>query len=61
MGINTIAEQSLISKLRRYLLQKRYVVIFDDVWKLDFWEDIKYDLIDNNKGDRIMNTTHNMR
>lgn len=61
MGINTIAEQSLISKLRRYLLQKRYVVIFDDAWKLDFWEDIKYDLIDNNKGDRIMNTTHNMR
>ena len=54
LGINTIAEESLISKLRHYLLQKRYMVIFDDVWKLDFWEDIKYDLIDNNKGDRII-------
>ena len=30
------------------------MVIFNDVWKLDFWEDIKYDLIDNNKGDRII-------
>ncbi|KAM3696055.1 hypothetical protein ACJW31_06G009000 [Castanea mollissima] len=38
-----------------------YVVIFDDVWKVDFWEDIKHALLNNNnKGGRIMITTRNM-
>ncbi|KAL4618491.1 hypothetical protein ACB092_06G014500 [Castanea dentata] len=57
--IDTMDEQSLVSKIRDYLRLKTYVVIFDDVWKIDFWEGIKHALLDNNKGSRIMITTRN--
>ncbi|GMY30830.1 disease resistance protein RPM1-like [Fagus crenata] len=58
-GIDAMDEESLINELRDYLEQKRYVVVFDDVWKIDFWEDIRLALLDNNKGSRIMITTRN--
>ncbi|KAL4618482.1 hypothetical protein ACB092_06G013800 [Castanea dentata] len=57
MGVDTMDGVSLINNLRDYLQQKRYVVVFDDVWKIDFWEDIKHALLDNSKGCRIMITT----
>ena len=57
--IDAMDEELLIHELRDYLRKKRYVVVFDDVWKIDFWEDIKHALIDNNKGSRIMITTRN--
>ena len=34
-------EVSLITRLREYLEDKRYVVVFYDVWKLEFWRFIK--------------------
>ncbi|KAB2596576.1 disease resistance protein RPM1-like [Pyrus ussuriensis x Pyrus communis] len=55
-GIDTMNEESLIRKSREYLQQKRYVVVFDDVWEVDFWEAIEHALPDN-KGGRIMITT----
>uniref|UniRef100_A0A2N9GU27 Uncharacterized protein n=1 Tax=Fagus sylvatica TaxID=28930 RepID=A0A2N9GU27_FAGSY len=58
-GLDTMDEELLIKELRDYLRQKRYVVLFDDVWKIDFWDDIKNALLDNNKGGRIMITTRN--
>ncbi|KAM1471369.1 hypothetical protein FF1_041780 [Malus domestica] len=54
-GIDTMDEESLIRKSREYLQQKRYVVVFDDVWKVDFWGAIEHALPDN-KGGRIMIT-----
>ena len=57
VGMDSMDEGSLINNLRDYLQQKRYVVVFDDVWKIDFWEDIKHALLDNSKGCRIMITT----
>ncbi|XP_034690377.1 disease resistance protein RPM1-like [Vitis riparia] len=58
-GIDTIDEMSLIALIRQYLQDKRYVVVFDDVWKLDFWGFIKYVLPENGKGSRIIITTRN--
>ncbi|KAM1029313.1 hypothetical protein ACFX13_042538 [Malus domestica] len=55
-GIDTMDEKSLIRKSREYLQQKRYVVAFDDVWRVDFWGAIEHALPDN-KGGRIMITT----
>ncbi|KAM1054463.1 hypothetical protein ACFX2I_001808 [Malus domestica] len=55
-GIDTMDEESLISTSREYLQQKRYVVVFDDVWKVDFWGAIEHALPDN-KGGRIIITT----
>ncbi|XP_009349723.1 disease resistance protein RPM1-like [Pyrus x bretschneideri] len=54
--IDTMDEESLISTSREYLQQKRYVVVFDDVWKVDFWGSIEHALPDN-KGGRIIITT----
>jgi disease resistance protein RPM1 len=34
--IDMMDEITLISQLRKYLQQKRYVVVFDDVWKIEF-------------------------
>jgi disease resistance protein RPM1 len=34
--IDMMDEITLISQLRKYLQQKRYVVVFDDVWKTKF-------------------------
>ncbi|XP_050246238.1 disease resistance protein RPM1-like [Quercus robur] len=59
LGIDAMDEQLLVNKLRDYLQQKRYVVVFDDVWNIDFWDSIKNSLLDNHLGGRIMITTRN--
>ncbi|VVA18246.1 PREDICTED: disease resistance [Prunus dulcis] len=47
----------LIDTLREYLKEKRYAVVFDDVWSTNLWECVKLALPDNNKGSRIIITT----
>ncbi|GMP78485.1 hypothetical protein CsSME_00034404 [Camellia sinensis var. sinensis] len=48
---------SLIAKLRGYLYEKRYVIVFDDVWQSDFWGFIRHALPKNSKGSRVIITT----
>ncbi|KAB9546948.1 hypothetical protein FH972_027043 [Carpinus fangiana] len=55
--IDMIDEITLISRLRKCLQQKRYVVVFDDVWKTEFWEIVKHVLPCNDRGSRIIITT----
>ncbi|KAM1014633.1 hypothetical protein ACFX2C_044594 [Malus domestica] len=55
-GIDTMDEVSLASTSSEYLQQKRYVVVFDDVWNIAFWAAIEHAL-PNYKGGRIMITT----
>ncbi|XP_061350922.1 toMV resistant protein Tm-2 netted virescent-like [Gastrolobium bilobum] len=45
---------------RKFLTTKRYVVLFDDVWNNNFWDDIKSAVINNKNGSRIFITTRNM-
>lgn len=56
-GIDTMDKVMLIEKLRENLQLKRYVVVFDDVWSLNFWKIIENALPNNNKGSRIIVTT----
>ena len=56
-GIDTMEEIDLIKELRQYVLEQRYVVVFDDIWNILFWGHIKLALPDNNKGSRIVITT----
>ncbi|EXB54528.1 Disease resistance protein RPM1 [Morus notabilis] len=51
--------EELISLLRQFLETKRYVVVFDDVWKTEFWDVIKHALPNNNNGSRIIVTARN--
>ena len=57
--INTMEEVKVIEVLRRYLLEQRYVVVFDDLWDIGFWEHIKLALPNNDKGSGIVITTRN--
>jgi disease resistance protein RPM1 len=57
--IDMTDEITLISQLRKCLQQKRYVVVFDDVWKMEFWEIVKHALPCNDRGSRIIITTRN--
>ncbi|KAJ9697204.1 hypothetical protein PVL29_009126 [Vitis rotundifolia] len=47
----------LITQVREYLQDKRYVVVFDDVWEAGFWERITPALPEYNNGSRIIITT----
>jgi len=55
--IDMTDEITQISQLRKCLQQKRYVVVFDDVWKREFWEIVKHALPCNDRGSRIIITT----
>jgi disease resistance protein RPM1 len=55
--IDMTDEITLITQLRKFLQQKRYVVVFDDVWKIEFWEIMKHALPFNDRGSRIIITT----
>ncbi|CAL5414042.1 unnamed protein product [Camellia sinensis] len=52
-GIDVLHDEgieSLIVKLRGYLSEKRYVIVFDDVWETDFWRSIRHALPKNSEG-----------
>ena len=53
-------EKSLIAEVRQYFQPKRYLVFFDDVWKLDFSDGIELAMPNNNEGSRIIITTRMM-
>ncbi|KAI5409157.1 disease resistance protein RPM1 [Lathyrus oleraceus] len=57
--ISQMDRGSLTEQVRNYLHQKRYIVVFDDVWSVHFWDDIQFAVIDNKKGSRIFITTRN--
>ncbi|KAJ9182929.1 hypothetical protein P3X46_006860 [Hevea brasiliensis] len=58
-GIENMNELSLIKKLREHLSEKRYIVVLDDVWRIDFWGYVRNAFPDNDKGSRIIITTPN--
>ncbi|CAL5347975.1 unnamed protein product [Camellia sinensis] len=49
--------ESLIVKLKGNLSEKRYVIVFDDVWETDFWGSMRHALPKNSEGSRIIITT----
>ena len=56
-SIDTMKEIELIGEVRQFVLERRYVVVFDDIWNIRFWGYIKHALPDNGKGSRIIITT----
>ncbi|GMP83699.1 hypothetical protein CsSME_00037520 [Camellia sinensis var. sinensis] len=58
VGVETMSINRLICLVNDFLQQKRYMVVFDDVWNVNAWEAKKYVLPDNNCGSRVILTTH---
>ncbi|KAJ1405887.1 Virus X resistance protein-like, coiled-coil domain [Sesbania bispinosa] len=59
-GLHKMDENTLITEVRQYLHSKRYLVLFDDVWKEDFSDEIEHAIPNNNRGSRIIITTRMM-
>ncbi|XP_028091847.1 disease resistance protein RPM1-like [Camellia sinensis] len=57
VGVETMSIDRLKYLVNNFLQQKRYVVVFDDVWSVKDWEAIKYMLPDKNCGSRVIITT----
>ncbi|XP_031283646.1 disease resistance protein RPM1-like [Pistacia vera] len=45
-------EKDLIMMLGEHLTDKCYMIVFDDVWKIEFWRDVEHALLDNQKNSR---------
>ncbi|XP_078150790.1 disease resistance protein RPP13-like [Carex rostrata] len=50
-------ECHLIAKLKRLLSGKRYLIVMDDVWNNDLWDQLKTALPNENKGSRVLMTS----
>ncbi|TKY49772.1 Disease resistance protein RPM1 [Spatholobus suberectus] len=59
-GLHEMDDNDLVKEVRQYLQSKRYLVLFDDVWKENFCDDIEHALPNNDKGGRIIITTRMM-
>ncbi|KAF4358034.1 hypothetical protein F8388_008542 [Cannabis sativa] len=60
-GIDTLDEATMITKLRDYLRDKSYLVIFDDVWRTRFWDEMQSALSgDNERNGRVVITTRHV-
>ncbi|KAJ1441194.1 P-loop containing nucleoside triphosphate hydrolase [Sesbania bispinosa] len=58
--IKKMNKATLIRKVREYLQERRYLIVFDDVWAEDFWGCVEFSLPENNKGSKILITTRHM-
>ncbi|XP_037445407.1 disease resistance protein Pik-2-like [Triticum dicoccoides] len=51
------SETQLISEIRDFLRDKRYFIFIDDIWDKSMWNNIRYALIENECGSRVIVTT----
>ncbi|XP_047320209.1 disease resistance protein RPM1-like [Impatiens glandulifera] len=58
-AIDTMDEIQLIDALKNYLHQKRYIIVFDDIWKVEAWNHVRYAFPCCSRGSRIIFTTRN--
>ncbi|KAL6638472.1 hypothetical protein ACP70R_023967 [Stipagrostis hirtigluma subsp. patula] len=56
-NMGTWDEQELIMALQNYLLDKRYIIVIDDIWDVSAWDVIRCALPENRNGSRIITTT----
>uniref|UniRef100_A0A0E0JI93 AAA+ ATPase domain-containing protein n=1 Tax=Oryza punctata TaxID=4537 RepID=A0A0E0JI93_ORYPU len=50
-------EAQLVDQLRKFLRDRRYLIVIDDLWDKPSWEIIKHALVENYCGSRIITTT----
>ncbi|KAL3832914.1 hypothetical protein ACJIZ3_007650 [Penstemon smallii] len=58
--LSSMNVNKLKATIKEFLRQRRYVIVFDDVWSIQAWEAIKYVLPYENQGSRVILTTRIM-
>ncbi|KAI3453196.1 hypothetical protein Pfo_009859 [Paulownia fortunei] len=56
-GINQLSDQKLAEQLYRSLKGKRYLIVMDDIWCTEAWDDVKRSFPDDKNGSRIILTS----
>ncbi|KAK8541859.1 hypothetical protein V6N12_014480 [Hibiscus sabdariffa] len=57
INLDTMSYRDLVETLVEFLQPRRYLIVIDDVWSTNFWQDISIALPDNKNGSRILLTT----
>ncbi|CAI9117746.1 OLC1v1019218C1 [Oldenlandia corymbosa var. corymbosa] len=55
--ISKLTDDDLMSKLRRYLLRNKYLIVMDDIWDTVAWYDLEKCFPHDNNGSRILTTS----
>ncbi|KAK6162892.1 hypothetical protein DH2020_002733 [Rehmannia glutinosa] len=58
--MSTMNGNRLKATIKDFLRQRRYLLVFDDVWSIQAWEAIKYALPNEDQGSRVILTTRLM-
>ncbi|XP_031284279.1 putative disease resistance RPP13-like protein 3 [Pistacia vera] len=57
--VRKMSRENLERKLHKFLQEKRYLLVLDDVWQKETWESLKRAFPDNKNGSRVIITTRN--
>ncbi|XWS71400.1 hypothetical protein CRYUN_Cryun03dG0135100 [Craigia yunnanensis] len=57
MQVETMSYRVLVETLMQYLQSRRYFIVLDDVWNIEFWQEINIVLPEGMRGSRIVLTT----
>ncbi|XP_017984944.1 PREDICTED: probable disease resistance protein At1g58602 [Theobroma cacao] len=57
--IDKLKEDELVEKLYDVLKDKRYLVVFDDIWRCEDWDSLKPAFPKGNEGSKLLFTTRN--
>ncbi|KAL6005897.1 hypothetical protein ACLOJK_039942 [Asimina triloba] len=55
--VETMSPMELTAKISKHLAQKKYLIVLDDMWKVEAWEALKNALPDMGNGSRVLLTT----
>ncbi|XP_017972645.1 PREDICTED: disease resistance protein RPM1 [Theobroma cacao] len=58
-GVDSMSSYQLKTIIKNLLRKRRYLIILDDVWRINEWDAIKFALPANDCGSRVMLTTRN--
>ncbi|KAH6801713.1 hypothetical protein C2S51_033159 [Perilla frutescens var. frutescens] len=53
-------KESLVEYVHRYLKMRRYLIVMDDMWDTDVWDDVRRAFPDDCNGSRIIITTRSL-
>ncbi|WRX11925.1 NB-ARC - like 10 [Theobroma cacao] len=57
--IDKLEENELMEKVYDFLKEKRYLVVFDDIWRKEHWNSLKHAFPRGKEGSKILFTTRN--